>query len=85
MMEKKPEVILLYETVAQSWARDASTFALLLCLIGMGVILQSSAMQWFGAVVGFIVICNRAGEAFKKNRMTIDQARKRLDEIEAAR
>jgi hypothetical protein len=51
----------------------------------MGVILQSSAMQWFGAVVGFIVICNRAGEAFKKNRMTIDQARKRLDEIEAAR
>lgn len=82
MTEKRPEVIILHETIAQSWGRDAASFALFASLIGLGVLLDSSVMQWVGALIGFLVICNHTGSFFKKNRMSIDQARKRLDELE---
>lgn len=82
-MSKKPEVIVLYETALQSWLRDASSVAMFVALIGIGVLLDSSAMQWIGAIIGFLAIFTRASGASRKCRMTLDQARKRIDEIEA--
>lgn len=77
---RKTEIIILHETVLQSWARDASTFALFAALISLGVFLESSAMQWVGAAMAFMVVCARASEI---RRLSIAQARQYLDEIEA--
>lgn len=79
-MTKKTEVIVIHETVLQSYLVDSSTFLLFAALIGVGVYLDSSAMQWVGALIGFITM---AGRISRLNRMTIEQARKRLDAIEA--
>ncbi len=81
-MSKQTEVILLHETALQSWLRDASSVAMFVGLIGIGVYLESSAMQWVGALVGFVVIIGKVARVGKDNRFTISDARKRLDEIE---
>lgn len=82
-MSKRPEVILVHETPAKSWLRDLSSVACFVALIGIGVLLGSSAMQWTGAVLGFLVLLNHGARIDKDNRFTIADARKRLDEIEA--
>ena len=77
----KTEFIFLTESVAKSWARDASTFALFCGLIGIGIALNSSAMQWTGAIVGFITIISRASG--KTKRMTREQAIKYVEGLTA--
>ena len=80
MSDGKLEFIIIHETVFQSWCRDASTFALFVGLIGIGYMLDSSAMQWAGFFVAIIATFVRAGVKAKK--LTIEQARARLDELE---
>lgn len=82
-MSDKPEIILVHETVAQAWGRDASSVVGFVTIIGIGVYLESSAMQWVGAILGFITIVGRAISFGNSNKMSVSQARKRLDEIEA--
>lgn len=82
MSKPEREIIILHETVAQSWFRDASTVAGFVALIGIGVYLESAALQWVGALLGFLTIINRMARLLKDNRFTIAQARARLDEIE---
>jgi hypothetical protein len=81
-VNKPVEVIILKETVLESWMTDAITFALFLALIGIGVLLGSVAMQWVGGIVGFIAIGSR--EKLKAHRMTIGEARAKLDSLESA-
>lgn len=83
-MSKPNEVIIIHETVIQSWVHDASSAVMFVALIGIGVYLQSGAMQWAGAILGFLTISGQASTYINKNKMTVAQARKRLDEIEAA-
>lgn len=81
MAEKtKTEIMLVHETVLQSWARDASTFALIIAIMSIGIFAGSSAMQWLGAIVAFITMTVRASG--RVPRLSISEARKRLDEIE---
>ena len=77
----KTEVIVIRETVTQSIVSDAGTFLLFAGLISLGVFLGSNAMQWVGAIVGFICMLGKVGGQTK--RLTLAQARRRLDEIEA--
>lgn len=79
----KPEIIIIRESAASSIAKDAGTFALFASLIGIGVLLDSGAMQWVGAVIGFTSIVVWAARASAGNRLTVEQARTRLDAIEA--
>ncbi len=79
-MKERTHIILITESAIQSWARDASTLVMFVALIGIGVWLDSSAMQWMGAVIGFITIATRASKL--RQNLTIEQARRRLDEIE---
>jgi hypothetical protein len=78
----KPEThfMIVHETVAQSWGRDASAYALAVSLIGTGWFLGSEAMQWFGAIVTFITISMRASG--KVQRLSPSEARAKIDEIE---
>ena len=84
-MSAKPqaEVIIVHETILKSVVVDATTFVLFLALIGIGWLLNSDAMQWVGAIIGFITIVSQS--SIRSKRCTIDQARKKLDELEAGR
>lgn len=81
-MKKPTEVIIIHERAGTSWRRDMSSVVAFVALIGIGVLLESSAMQWIGAVFGFVTILANVRRILNDNRMTTDQARKRLDEID---
>lgn len=75
------KIILVHEGVLQSWLRDLGTFVMFVGLIGLGVVVQSPAMQWTGAAIGFIAVLARAA-GHKVSRLSITEARARLDVIE---
>ena len=52
--------VVLEESVLGSWAKDAGTFCMLVGLVGIGWALESEALQWIGAIMGFITIFVRA-------------------------
>lgn len=80
MSSKKTEFVVVHESIIQSWLRDASTLALIVASIGIGVLLDSAAMQWLGAVLAFLVIVGRGLGSVK--RMTKDEAKKYLDSLD---
>lgn len=82
-MSDRPQIIIIRETVWGSLIRDAGSFAVLVALTGIGVVLSSAAMQWLGAILGFCCLLARTSHAANSNRMTIPEARRRLDELEA--
>ena len=84
-MSEKPEVIIVHESITQSWATDASTYALFAALIGTGWLLDSQAMQWVGAIIGFVAILARGSARVNSCRCTIPEARAKLDRLEAIR
>lgn len=79
----RPKLILIRESAARSWIRDASTFALFVGLIGVGWLLGSEPMQWVGAIVGFITVLSQFGGFKKAATFSISEARKELDRMEA--
>lgn len=74
------EVIIVREGVVQSLIKDAGTFLMAVALVGIGVLLASTAMQWIGAFVFFTSVI--ALHQRDNLTMTVPEARKRLDEIE---
>jgi hypothetical protein len=48
MSKEKPTVIIIHETRADSWRKDAGSVIAAAALIGVGVICDSAAMQWAG-------------------------------------
>lgn len=68
------------ETALQSWTRDASSFVLAVALIGTGIWLGSTAIEWIGALVFLVVSVSAGGKLIKT--MTIEDARNYLDELE---
>jgi len=49
----KPEIIVVHESVWQSFVKDAISVSLAACMIGVGKLIESNAAQW----VGFILFC----------------------------
>lgn len=78
----RPKIILIRETTRESWKRDASTFALFVGLIGIGILCKSDAMQWTGAIVGFVTIIAICSGRREKCTFTIEAARTELDRLE---
>jgi predicted cation transporter len=76
-----PTIIVVHETLTQSVISDIVTFVMVVSIIGIGWLMNSSAMQWAGftmfAVMTIASVTNKT-----KNRMTIAEARKKLDELE---
>ena len=75
-MSERPEnkFILVRETVAGSIIRDTYTVAGLVFLIGLGWLIGSDAMQWFGGILAFISLIGRASHAQKKSTYTRKEA-----------
>ena len=69
------------ESVAQSWLRDASTAALCIALIGIGVLVGSGAMQWLGAIFAFLTVLAQGVALVKAETFDVDGAQVRLNEI----
>ncbi|GMB80512.1 hypothetical protein NN6n1_12940 [Shinella zoogloeoides] len=79
----KTQFIIIHETPLQSWLRDASSFMLFACLIGLGVVVGSTAMQWAGFFVAVIILLGRAG-SMKARRMSRAEAISYLQDGEQA-
>ena len=83
-MNKTPIKITIETTPKLSLFRMFMPIALQLCVIGVGIWAESPAMQWSGFAMLCLLTIVIAAVANKSYGITIDQARKRLDEIEAS-
>lgn len=63
--EPEKVYVVVRETVTQSWLRDAGTFATFAALIGLGVFLDSTAMQWAGFLIAVVTVVARTGTAHR--------------------
>lgn len=80
--KQTPTIILLRESWQSSLAKDAGTFAMLAGLIGLGVFVGSTALEWIGALMGMFWLVAKTMRTTDKYKFTIAEARKRLDELE---
>ena len=76
----KTEIIILHETVMQSWLRDLSSLAVSIAMVGVGKWIGSEALQWVGALLFFAVLLGQVKGS--KDKLSIQKARARLDELE---
>lgn len=76
------EVIIIRESLGESIAKDVASVAALTAAVSLGVWLESSAMQWIGGVLWIIAIVSRLLRLLKDKRMSIEDARAFLDELE---
>lgn len=80
-VKKQREIIIIDErNVIKSWLKDTYSLATLFVLMGAGVWLGSSAMQWFGGFIAILWLIVRVST--RQNRLTIEEAHNRLDELE---
>lgn len=77
------KIILIREGWRESLIKDIGTFSTFAGLIGFGVILESAAMQWTGAAMGWVSIFTWAARTWNDNRVTLDEAAKRIEEWRA--
>jgi hypothetical protein len=80
-MAKTENIVISHETFWQALVVDTTSYALAIALIMPGYFLGIHALEWAGMFVFFIILMAKAAT----RTMTIDQARARLDEIEATR
>lgn len=72
--KKAAKIIIIRETVLQSWLRDLGTFAMAAGLIGVGWALGSTAMQWFGFIATVIFLTARCSSRSRESLMTPTEA-----------
>lgn len=80
--KKIPTIILLRESWQSSLTKDAGTFVMLAGLIGLGVFVGSTALEWIGALLGMFWLVAKTMRTTDKYKFSIAEARKRLDELE---
>lgn len=79
---KSEKVIILHETILESWLRDAGTL-LMLCAVPWFNHQYLGGSGWIYAAISFAwltIILSRALDIMKGNKMTPDYARGWLDE-----
>ena len=79
----KPEIIIIGEPLRKSLAKNAASFCTIVGIIGVGVILDSAPMQWLGAVIWMLWLIAKV--SMRGKTLSIEEARRRLDEIERER
>ena len=81
-MSDRQKIILLTESVAESWKRDASTFCLALACFAPGWYLGMGSMTVLGVLV-FAYMVGRSVLKMGGHGMTPDEARAEIDRFEA--
>lgn len=73
-MSNEKTIIYVHETALQSWLRDLGSFCSAVGVIGVGVFLDSDAMQWAGFAMLTVMGMGRASGEYKQWKMTPQQA-----------
>jgi len=81
-MADKQIVIIIRESTLESVISDTYSIGALVGAVLLGWWIGSDALQWIAGIIMFLVIAGESAGKYK-NKLTIEQARKRLDEIEA--
>lgn len=79
---KNEKIVINIQTTMQSIVSDAFSIISAIALIGSGVWAESSAMQWVGFILFFIMLLARSNIPGVYRVKTIEQARNILDKIE---
>jgi len=82
-VSKSPEVIVIHESVLASYLKDIGSVGSLTAAVGLGIWLDSAALQWVAGLLWIVMILLASFKSTNDKRMTLADARKRLDEIEA--
>lgn len=77
---KKPQIIIYRETLLKSILSDAISFVMATGLVGMGRYIDSTALQWVGAILFFVLMSHPLIR--KKFEVDLAGAREILDKIE---
>ena len=83
-MSRAAEVIVVHESVLASYLKDIASVGSLTAAVGLGIWLDSAALQWVAGLLWIVMILSASFKSTNDKRMTVADARKRLDEIEAA-
>ena len=79
---KEEMVVIVDNRLWQSLGRDIATLGTFVSMIGLGVFLQSSAMQWVGGLIWFLWVIGRAAIVEKKCLILFDAITvKKLNEL----
>lgn len=79
----KPIIMIVHESITQSWLKDLGTYATVAGLIGTGAMLGSVTLQITGAIMAAIVMIAQAGRKHNVQEcFTVEEARAVLDQIE---
>lgn len=83
---QRPEILVIHESVGASITKDVFTFVSLTFAVSIGVALGSVPLQWIAGVCWVLFVFGWATKATKKTTFySVEDARKRLDEIEAGK
>ena len=82
-MEKPKTIVIVDDRLWRSVARDTYTFGLLTAVTAVGYFLDISALSWIGGLMWIVVIIARSDQRVRNSTMTIKEARKLLDQLEA--
>ena len=78
------KLIYVRESLAQSIASDLISFGMLGAFMSIGLFLDSTAMQWLGAIIGFFSLISRASRRLKDSTFySTDEVRAYLDKLDA--
>lgn len=83
MAEQK--ILLVHESFAQSVMKDVISAVTLLSMVGVGVWIDSSAMQWVAGIIWLLWMVGKSASYAKNSVFSFDAARKRIDEWEASK
>lgn len=71
-MTETVKYIVVRESIRESIIRDATSFVTLTAMVGLGIVLESDAMQWIGGLLFLFVVFGKAAGKLKK--MTAEEA-----------
>lgn len=81
-MKKRYELRVGRKSIKRTIISNLVVLSTFTAMIGLGVFLDSAAMQWAGALFWFLVIFAVAISLDKASLCTFDEARRELDEWE---
>jgi cobalamin biosynthesis protein CobD/CbiB len=82
-MTKKQHTIVLIRNYWDVFWGSLLWLAVLVAMIGVGVYLESSAMQWVMVILWAISLVAEAYQRTEKSKMTLDDALAKLNELKA--
>ena len=81
---QKETIILLHETGTQSWRSDVGTLLMFVAMASVSKWVGNGTFSALAAVMFLYYLVSTFTRSADRSRLTFDQARKRIDEIEAA-